>query len=126
VNWAYVGASTIAGQHLVGAVRAQAGSKGAWVVRGSADRVADFARAHGLGRSGTDMAAAFAEPSVDAVYISSTNVKHHAQVMSTIAAGKSAPAPSGNDGVKSQQIAKAVRCDALTGQRQTVNHGETR
>jgi 1,5-anhydro-D-fructose reductase (1,5-anhydro-D-mannitol-forming) len=88
VNWAFVGASTIAGQYLVGAVRAQAGSDVRWVVSGTADRAASFARAHGIAGSGTDLAAALAAPSVDAVYISSTNEKHCAQAMAAIAAGK--------------------------------------
>ncbi|CAN1565130.1 MviM Predicted dehydrogenases and related proteins [Paracoccaceae bacterium] len=88
MNWAFVGASTIAGQYLVGAVRAQAGSDVRWVVSGTADRAASFARAHGIAGSGTDLAAALAAPSVDAVYISSTNEKHCAQAMAAIAAGK--------------------------------------
>ena len=88
MNWAFVGASTIAGQYLVGAVRAQAGSDVRWVVSGTADRAASFARAHGIAGSGTVLAAALAAPSVDAVYISSTNEKHYAQAMAAIAAGK--------------------------------------
>jgi 1,5-anhydro-D-fructose reductase (1,5-anhydro-D-mannitol-forming) len=88
VNWAFVGASTIAGQYLVGAVRAQSGSDVAWVVSGSSDRAAEFARTHGIAKSGSDLAAALADPDVDAVYISSTNEKHHAQAIAAIAAGK--------------------------------------
>jgi 1,5-anhydro-D-fructose reductase (1,5-anhydro-D-mannitol-forming) len=88
VNWAFVGASTIAGQYLVGAVRAQSGSDVAWVVSGSSDRAAEFARTHGIAKSGSDLAAALADPDVDAVYISSTNEKHHAQPIAAIAAGK--------------------------------------
>jgi len=88
VNWAFVGASTIAGQYLVPAVRAQAGGTVRWVVSGSSDRAAEFARTHGIAQSGTDLAVALADPGVDAVYISSTNEKHHAQAMAAIAAGK--------------------------------------
>jgi 1,5-anhydro-D-fructose reductase (1,5-anhydro-D-mannitol-forming) len=39
--------------------------------------------------------------------------------------GKATLAASGRDGVKSLQIAYAVRNAALSGQRQTVNYGET-
>jgi 1,5-anhydro-D-fructose reductase (1,5-anhydro-D-mannitol-forming) len=88
VNWAFVGASTIAGQYLVGAVRSQGGSDVRWVVSGTADRAADFAKSHNVAQSGTDLAAALADPAVDAVYISSTNEKHHVQAMAAIAAGK--------------------------------------
>jgi 1,5-anhydro-D-fructose reductase (1,5-anhydro-D-mannitol-forming) len=88
VNWAFVGASTIAGQYLVGAVRAQSGDNVTWVVSGSADRARSFAKTHKIAHSGTKLTAALADPAVDAVYISSTNEKHHAQAMAAIAAGK--------------------------------------
>lgn len=88
MNWAFVGASTIAGQYMVSAVRAQGGSDVVCVVSGSATRAASFAKDHGIARSGTDLAAALADPAVDAVYISSTNEKHHAQAMAALAAGK--------------------------------------
>lgn len=88
MNWAFVGASTIAGQYLVGAVRAQAGSDVVWIVSGSADRAASFAKDHSIARSGTDLAAALTDQAIDAVYISSTNEKHHAQALAAIAAGK--------------------------------------
>ena len=88
MNWAFVGASTIAGQYLVGTVRAQAGSDVVWIVSGSADRAASFAKDHSIARSGTDLAAALTDQAIDAVYISSTNEKHHAQALAAIAAGK--------------------------------------
>lgn len=88
MNWAFVGASTIAGQYLVGAIRAQAESNVRWVVSGSADRAAGFAATHSIAHSGTDLVAALTDPALDAVYISSTNEKHHAQAMAAIAAGK--------------------------------------
>lgn len=88
MNWAFVGASTIAGQYLISAVRAQAGSDVAWVISGSADRARSFAKTHSIAQSGTDLSAALADPAVDAVYISSTNEKHHAQAIAAIAAGK--------------------------------------
>jgi len=88
VNWAFVGASTIAGQYLAGAVRATGGCEVRWVVSGSAERAASFATTHGIAYSGTDLSAALADPAVGAVYISSTNEKHHAQALAAIAAGK--------------------------------------
>lgn len=88
MNWAFVGASTIAGQYLVGAVRSLAGSDVRWVVSGSAARAASFAQTHNIARSGTDLGVALIDAAVDAVYISSTNEKHHAQAVAAIAAGK--------------------------------------
>ncbi len=88
VNWVFVGASTIAGQYLVGAVRAEQENDVRWVISGSADRAAAFAGAYGIARFGTDLAEALADPAVDAIYISSTNEKHHGQAMAAIAAGK--------------------------------------
>ena len=88
VNWAFVGASTIAGQYLIGAVRAQEAGDVVWVISGSADRAASFAETHSIARSGTDLVAALADPAVDAVYISSTNEKHHHQAVAALAAGK--------------------------------------
>ena len=88
VNWAFVGASTIAGQYLVRAIRAQGESDVRWVVSGSADRAAAFAEIHSIAHSGTDLMAALTDPALDAVYISSTNEKHHGQAMAAIAAGK--------------------------------------
>lgn len=88
MNWAFVGASTIAGQYLVGAIRAQGEGAVRWVVSGSADRAAAFAETHSIAQSGTDLMAALTDPALDAVYISSTNEKHHGQAMAAIAAGK--------------------------------------
>lgn len=88
MNWAFVGASTIAGQYLVSAIRAAGASDVRWVVSGSSGRAASFAKTHSIAHFGTDLAATLADPAVGAVYISSTNEKHHAQAMAAIAAGK--------------------------------------
>lgn len=88
MNWAFVGASTIAGQYLVGAVRAVPMNDVRWVISGSAERAASFAGTHGIARSGTAVADALADRDVEAVYISSTNDRHRAQALAAIAAGK--------------------------------------
>lgn len=88
MNWAFVGASTIAGQFLTGAIRAMGNCEVRWVVSGSDDRAASFAKTHSIPYSGTNLSAALADPDVGAVYISSTNEKHHAQALAAIAAGK--------------------------------------
>lgn len=86
MRWALVGASTIAAQHMVGAIMANGGEV-AWVVSGSQAHAADFAAKHG-GRATTHLDAALADQGVDAVYVSSTNEKHFPQAMAAIAAGK--------------------------------------
>jgi 1,5-anhydro-D-fructose reductase (1,5-anhydro-D-mannitol-forming) len=88
MNWALIGASTIASQYMIDAFRSQPHGMVRWVVSSSADHAADYAARHDIPQSGTDIAIALADPKVDAVYISSTNEKHHAQAMAAIAAGK--------------------------------------
>lgn len=88
MRWALVGASTIASQHMIRAIRAQAGSVVARVVSGSRDRAEAYAREHGIPAFGTDLNEALADPAIDAVYISTTNEKHLMQALAAIAAGK--------------------------------------
>ncbi len=87
MRWVLAGASTIASQFVIDAIRA-AGGEIAAVVSGSAGHAASYATAHGIPAHGTDLAAALADPAIGAVYISSTNEKHFAQAMAAIAAGK--------------------------------------
>lgn len=86
--WALIGASTIASQYMIKALRAQPDGAVLWVISGTARRAAEFAAHHAIPHPGTNMADALADPRVDAVYISSTNEKHFAQAMAAIAAGK--------------------------------------
>lgn len=88
MNWIFVGASTIASQHMLNAVRKQPGNDVTWVVSTSPDRVRVWAKDHSIANATTDLTKALADPDVQAAYISSTNEKHHAQAMAAIAAGK--------------------------------------
>ncbi len=85
--WGLVGASTIAAEHMIGAMRANGGEAG-WVVSGKADHAAVYAQKHGISQSTTDIEVMLADPKVGAVYISSTNEKHMSQSLAAIAAGK--------------------------------------
>ncbi len=87
MRWVLAGASTIASQFVIGAIRASGGEIVA-VVSGSAEHAASYAATHGIPAHGTDLAAALADPAVGAVYVSSTNEKHFPQAMTAIAAGK--------------------------------------
>lgn len=88
MNWVFVGASTIASQYMLKAVRAQDGGEIRWVVSGSEARAAEWAAQHGVAKSTTNLQDALADDDCMAVYISSTNEKHFEQAMAAIAAGK--------------------------------------
>jgi 1,5-anhydro-D-fructose reductase (1,5-anhydro-D-mannitol-forming) len=87
MRWVLAGASTIAGQYVIAAIR-NAGGEIASVVSGSEARARDFASEHAIPAWGTDLGAALAQPGIGAVYVSSTNEKHLPQAMAAIAAGK--------------------------------------
>ncbi len=88
MNWALVGASTIAREYVISAIRAQVGHEVLHVVSGSPERGAAYAAENGIASSATDLEAVLADPEVGAVYISTTNEKHFPQAMAAIAAGK--------------------------------------
>lgn len=88
MNWIFVGASTIASQQMIAAVRAQTAGAVTWVVSGNADRAQGWATDHGVAQATDDLSQALTDPETACVYISSTNEKHHAQAMAAIAAGK--------------------------------------
>jgi 1,5-anhydro-D-fructose reductase (1,5-anhydro-D-mannitol-forming) len=87
MKWGLVGASTIASEHLIGAIRAN-GHEVLSVLSSDGARGADYAARHGIPQSCTDLDALLNQPEIDAVYISTTNQKHHPQAIAAIAAGK--------------------------------------
>ncbi|HTO64801.1 MAG TPA: Gfo/Idh/MocA family oxidoreductase [Bradyrhizobium sp.] len=87
LRWGLIGASTIAAQHMIGAIRANGGEVAA-VMSASADRAATFAREHAIGRSTSRLHDLVGSDDVDAVYISTTNELHRDQVFAAAAAGK--------------------------------------
>ncbi|MBP0483562.1 Gfo/Idh/MocA family protein [Sagittula salina] len=87
MNWALFGASTIASQYMIDAIRGQGGRIG-WVVSGDAVHAAAYRAKHEIGHWSTAILEALEDPGIEAVYISSTNDKHHAQAMAAIGAGK--------------------------------------
>ena len=88
MRWALLGASRIASGFMIDAIRAQNGHEVAALLSASEERGRDFARTHGIERHSTDLDDVLADPEIGAVYISTTNEKHHAQAMAAIAAGK--------------------------------------
>lgn len=89
VNWVLIGASTIAGQYMIDAIRAQNAGDIIWVASGSRERATRFAKDHVIPNATSELGLALQDPLVDAVYISSTNEKHHAQALAAIAASGS-------------------------------------
>ena len=87
MRWGLIGASSIAANHMIGAIRGAGGDIRS-VLSSGAERAASFAVEHGIPRGLTDLDALLAEDDLDAVYISTTNEKHFPQAMAAIAAGK--------------------------------------
>jgi 1,5-anhydro-D-fructose reductase (1,5-anhydro-D-mannitol-forming) len=87
MRWGLIGASTIAEQHMIGAIRATGGEVAA-VVSTTADHARDYAAQHAIPAAGDSLALILDDRAIDAVYISSTNEKHREQALAAIAAGK--------------------------------------
>lgn len=87
IRWGLIGASTIAREWVIGAIRASGGE----VVSGmssSAERGRAYAAENSIGRSVTSLDELVGDQDVDAVYISTTNELHHGQALAAIRAGK--------------------------------------
>lgn len=87
-RWCLIGASTIASQWMIGAIRAQEGHSISSVLSSDASRGAEFAASHDIDSSTTSLTEMLNDHSMDAVYISTTNEKHYDQAMAAISAGK--------------------------------------
>ena len=87
IRWGLIGASTIAAEHMIGAMRANGGQVVA-VMSTDADRAKAYARTHGIERATTQLRELVEDPAIDAVYISTTNELHRDQLFAAAAAGK--------------------------------------
>jgi 1,5-anhydro-D-fructose reductase (1,5-anhydro-D-mannitol-forming) len=88
LGWGLIGASTIAREWVIGAIRAQAGNEVVAVMSTDAARARQFAQAYRIAKSYTSVEALLADPQVGAVYISTTNELHKEQTIAAAAAGK--------------------------------------
>jgi 1,5-anhydro-D-fructose reductase (1,5-anhydro-D-mannitol-forming) len=88
IGWGLIGASTIAREWMVDAIRAQSGNEITAVMSADPGRGKAFAEANHIAASYTSIQALLADPHVDAVYISTTNELHKAQTLAAAAAGK--------------------------------------
>jgi len=87
-GWGLIGASTIAAEYMIGAIRAQAGHEVVAVASSSAQRGREYAARHGIPASYDSVDALLADPAVQAVYVSTTNELHRDQVLAAAKAGK--------------------------------------
>ena len=87
VRWGLIGASTIAREWVIGAIRATGGEVVS-VMSSDADRAKAYAASNGIDASTTDINAVLGDATIDAVYISTTNELHYAQAMAAAKAGK--------------------------------------
>jgi len=85
MRWVLIGASTIAGEWMVGAIRA-VGDEVVAVVSGDPQRARAFAAEHGIAHALTDEKD-YPALGVDAAYISNTNEKHEASTLFAAAHG---------------------------------------
>ena len=87
LRWGIVGASTIAKEWVINAIRSLGGEL-AGVVSSDATRGKAFVDSLNIARSSTDIDTLLNDKDVDAIYISTTNEMHFPQAMASIAAGK--------------------------------------
>ncbi|MGF6173415.1 Gfo/Idh/MocA family protein [Ensifer sp. 4252] len=87
IGWGLIGASTIAREWVIGAIRA-AGGEVVSVMSTSSERGALYATENGIGKSVTSVEELVGDPDVKAVYVSTTNELHREQTLAAIRAGK--------------------------------------
>ncbi len=88
LGWAVVGASTIAAEWMIDAIRAQGDSDVVTVMSSSAERGEAFARRHAIARSCDSIDALLADPDVDIVYVGTSNELHLKHTLAAAGAGR--------------------------------------
>jgi 1,5-anhydro-D-fructose reductase (1,5-anhydro-D-mannitol-forming) len=88
IRWGLIGASTIAREHVIDAIRRQPGGAVVAVMSSDPARARDYAAANAIPRACSDLDALLGAGDVDAVYISTTNELHLAQALAAAKAGK--------------------------------------
>jgi 1,5-anhydro-D-fructose reductase (1,5-anhydro-D-mannitol-forming) len=88
LRWGLIGASTIGREWMFPAIGAQPDSMVAAVASSSPERARRYAEELGIPNAFTSAADLLAEPTIDAIYISTTNEWHEPQALAAVAAGK--------------------------------------
>lgn len=86
-RWGLIGASTIAHEWVIDAIRATGGEIVS-VMSTSGERGQKYAAEHGIAKSVTSLDELVGDPEIDAVYISTTNELHRDQAIAAARAGK--------------------------------------
>lgn len=86
-KWGLIGASTIAKEWVIGAIRATGGEVVS-VMSTSAERGKTYAAEQGIAKSTASLEELLSDPQIDAVYISTTNELHRDQALAAAKAGK--------------------------------------
>lgn len=87
MNWLLIGASNVAHEWIVPAIRA-IGDEVISIVSGHLERAQDFAHRHDIANFSTDLNQALSHKEIDAVYISSTNSLHFEHAIAALKAKK--------------------------------------
>jgi 1,5-anhydro-D-fructose reductase (1,5-anhydro-D-mannitol-forming) len=87
VRWGLIGASTIAREWMIGAIR-EAGGEVVSVMSSDPARAQRYAQENGIPRHTVRLDELLADEGIDAVYISTTNELHKAQTLAAARAGK--------------------------------------
>lgn len=88
MRWGLIGASNIAAQYMISAMRAVPGGEVHSVLSSNPERARSYAAEHGIPAGYDDLSAMLNDADLDAVYISTTNDRHFDQAMAAISAGK--------------------------------------
>src|SRR6266853_1823112 len=87
-GWGLIGASTIAREWMIDAIRAQPDNEIVGVMSADPARAQAFAKANHIAAHYASIEALLADPAIHAVYISTTNELHKGQTLAAAAAGK--------------------------------------
>ena len=87
VRWGLIGASNIAREWVINAIRSQPDGEIVSVMSSDAGRAQAYAKENGIGQYCTDINALL-DSGIDAVYISTTNELHYRQTLAAAKAGK--------------------------------------
>ena len=110
VRWGLIGASTIAKQFMIAAIRNQPDGEVVAIMSSSADRAKTYAQENGIPASFSSVADLLAAD-IDAVYISTTNELHLEQALAAAKAGKHVlcEKPLALNSVDARQIVEACK-----------------
>ena len=87
-GWGIIGAATIAKQYMIRAINAQPDSRVTAIMSTSPERASAFANDHGIEKAYHRVEDILSDPSVDVIYICTTNERHRDETIAAAKAGK--------------------------------------